>query len=474
MARVRGRLTAVLSVMAGGLLVTAGALAVTAQGVTVASPHRRTGMTPPTGAAPSGPARPPSPSVTLVPAASSTSTTLAAADVTLVAQLRAALDGKVGCALASQGGRTVAIVGGGVALAAASTQKLVVAASALGALGPGFRFVTRVEAPGPVTAGVAPHLWLVGEGDPMLSTAGYGALVVKDDHYGAPAPLTPLEGLAQAIHAAGIVSVPGGISGDESRLSSERYLPTWKPVYLREDDVGPLSALSLNEGWQQWTGQTLPAVDPPAYAASALTALLRPEGIATGAPGPDGPAPPGALTVATISSAPLAQIVAYMLATSDNHVAELLTRELGLSIEGQGTTAAGTAAVLSEAARLGLAMAGVTMVDGSGLSPQNRSTCAELLSAYALGARPAFGALRVGLPVAGRSGTLYRQWRGTPLAGRVLAKTGWIDGAAAIVGTVGGREPVDFAFAVNGTFSYAAAVAMQTQALNALLAFSGA
>jgi len=74
--------------------------------------------------------------------------------------------------------------------------------------------------------------------------------------------------------------------------------------------------------------------------------------------------------------------------------------------------------------------------------------------------------------VAGISGTLYRQWRGTPLAGRVVAKTGWIAGDAGIVGTVAGRDLVDFAYVVNGDFPYSAALTMETAALDALLAYA--
>jgi D-alanyl-D-alanine carboxypeptidase/D-alanyl-D-alanine-endopeptidase (penicillin-binding protein 4) len=397
----------------------------------------------------------------------STTTTTTPAQV-VAGALTASLAGTTGCAISRTGTGPLAAAGSAVPVASASTQKLVTAAAALSVLGPGYRFVTRVVAAGPPQAGVEPRLWLVGAADPMLSTGGYRALVARTDHLAEAPPFTPLEWLATSLRQAGVSSVPGGISGDESLLSGPRYLPTWKPVYLSEDDVGPLSALSLNEGWQQWQGQTLPATDPPTYAADTLAGLLRQDGAAVGPAGPDSAAPPGAVTLATVDSVPLAQIVAYMLATSDNHIAELLVRLVGRARSASGTTPAGTQAVLGEVARLGVPTRGVVMVDGSGLSPQNRSTCPELLAAYQLGSRPGFAALWSGLPVAGRSGTLYRQWAGTPLAGRVVAKTGWIDGVAAIVGTVEGARPADFAWVANGNFNYAEALARQTVALQAL------
>lgn len=411
------------------------------------------------------------------PSTTSSSTTTTAAPTgsipALVAQLKAAIGADAGCALAVQGGRTLASVGTGTPLATASTQKLVVSAAALGVLGPDYRFVTRVVAAAPPVGGRVARLWLVGSGDPTLSTGGYRAQVARTDHYGRPAPFTPLEWLASAVRSAGVTSDPGGISGDATLLSQEAYLPTWKEEYMDEDDVGPLSALSVDEGWANFTTAYAPATNPPADAAADLSSALSHDGVAVGPVGPDGAAPAGAVTIATVTSAPLSELIPYMLATSDNHMAELLTRLVGLKVYGQGTTAAGTKAVLAEAARLGIPTAGAVMVDGSGLSTENRATCPELLAAYRLGAQPSFSGLWSGLPVAGRTGTLYMQWAGTPLAGRVVAKTGWIDNAAAIVGTVEGADPVEFAFAINGSFDYGVSEAAEGAALNDLLAYAG-
>lgn len=453
-------------------------------GVGVSTALAAAGAAVATGSGPSSPASRPraaattAPSTTDAPRAAApassttTSSTLAPSQTRLVAQLAAAMGGTTGCAVALAPGGPALSVHPNVSLATASTQKLVVGATALAVMGPDYRFVTRVEAPASPVNGTVPRLWLVGSGDPTLSTGGYRAQVARTDHYAAPAPFTPLEWLASSVRAAGVGSVPAGVVGDATLLSQQAYLPTWKQQYLDEDDVGPLSALSLDEGWAQFHTLYAPATNPAATAVGDLITLLHSDGVAVGGIGPDGAAPAGAVTIASVTSAPLSQIVAYMLATSDNHIAELLTRVIGLRLLGSGTTAAGVQAVMKEAGLLGIPTAGVLMVDGSGLSPGNRSTCPELLATYRLGAQPGFAGLWSGLPVAGRSGTLYRQWAGTPLAGRVVAKTGWIDGVAAIVGTVTGPHPVQFALAMNGPFNYAQAEARQAQALNALLAYS--
>jgi len=389
----------------------------------------------------------------------------------LRAGLAGALAGNTGCALVVRNNQLIAAVGSGPVVPA-STQKLVVAAAALAALGPDYRFVTTVVAPTPVENGTVARLWLVGSGDPMLATSDYGAQVARTDHYSAPAPLTPLEWLASALVQAGVRSVPAGIVGVSTLLPGPLYLPTWTPVEISEHDAGPLSALGVNEGWARWQPLYAASDDPPAEAVGRLESLMRADGVNVGGIAPDGAAPPGAQVIASVTSAPLSSIVAYMLATSDNRIAELLTRMVGARVAGSGTTAAGVAAVPRVVAGLGVPVAGVSMVDGSGLSRQNAATCPELLAAYRLGARPEFAALRAGLPVAGETGGMANEFRGTPAQGRVIAKGGWIDGVAGLVGSVGGLRGVDFAFVVNGRFGFEQSLAIDQRALDAMVAYS--
>jgi D-alanyl-D-alanine carboxypeptidase/D-alanyl-D-alanine-endopeptidase (penicillin-binding protein 4) len=78
------------------------------------------------------------------------------------------------------------------------------------------------------------------------------------------------------------------------------------------------------------------------------------------------------------------------------------------------------------------------------------------LGVIELGTRPAFAAIDRGLPIAGQTGTLALRFAGTPLAGRLRAKTGHINGVVGLAGIVGGADPdagPRFAFVANGTFS---------------------
>jgi D-alanyl-D-alanine carboxypeptidase/D-alanyl-D-alanine-endopeptidase (penicillin-binding protein 4) len=364
----------------------------------------------------------------------------------------------------------VADVQGATPFAPASTQKLLVAAAALAVLGPDYRFQTTAVAPGPPSNGAVSQLWLVGSGDPVLATADYAATWVKDRRY-AGQPTTPFESLADQLAAAGVRSVPGGIHGDDSRFSGVRLLPQWTPGDVAGGNASPLSALDLNQGWQGFTTRYLPAADPPAVAASALSQLLALRGVAAPpVPAPDAVAPRGAV-LASVQSPPLGQIVAAMLRASDNHTAEMLTLELGKRLDGDGSTAAGLRAVTRVDQGLGIPTAGTSLVDGSGLTHDNRTTCDALLAAIDRGesppareagpstqpareagpsTQPQLNAIALGLPVAGLSGTLVNRWAGTPLQGHLAAKTGSIDGVMAMAGVLDLGHPIHFALILNG------------------------
>src|SRR5205814_501531 len=137
-----------------------------------------------------------------------------------------------------------------------------------------------------------------------------------------------------------------------------------------------------------------------------------------------------------VHSPRLDAIVENMLTVSDNYAAELLVRAVGAAVEHDGSTTAGLRVVVSTLQRLGVPTAGVHLVDGSGLSPDDRVTCPALLAAVGLGTRPAEHALRTGLPIAARTGTLATRFVGDPLAGKLRAKTGHIDGVVGLAGVV--------------------------------------
>jgi len=377
------------------------------------------------------------------------------------------------CLAVYEGGRPVLLRRADDGLTPASTQKLLVATAALAALGPEFRFETRLVAQGRPRDGAVGPLWLVGSGDPTLATPEY-EVWLKDRPRYQLRQVTPLAALAEGLRAAGVRTVTGGIVGDDSRYDRARAVPGWKPSYLSEGEVGPLGALIVNDGFTVFNQPVAQrAADPAAHAAAELTRLAGGYGIAVAGPPASGTAPEKAVTVATVRSAPLSDIVAGMLRESDNTAAELLTRELGVVKAHDGSTAAGTKAVVGTLAAAGLPTAGVRLGDGSGLLTTNQVPCTALAATLRVADRTGAPQLEPLLAVAGRSGTLAPRLVDTPLEGKLRAKTGSLDGVSGLAGFVDGRRDLSFGFLANGPLTDPAGRLLQDKLAALLAAYPG-
>jgi D-alanyl-D-alanine carboxypeptidase/D-alanyl-D-alanine-endopeptidase (penicillin-binding protein 4) len=342
----------------------------------------------------------------------------------------------------------------------ASTQKLLTAAAALSIIGPDTTFETRAVAPSDVQNGTLDHLYLVGGGDPLLSTADFRAELALQP-ITANLPTSKLEDLADAIVAHGVHRITGGVIGDDSRYDATRYLPTWSPSYRTGGSIGPVGALEVNRGFVATKPTPVGAPDPAVLAASKLTDLLKARGVVVGGAPTRGTAPATAVDIAKLESPPLKDVVHEMLTSSDNLAAEMLVREIGVRVAHSGTTDAGVKAVTAKLAELGLPTANMVLVDGSGLDRGNRVTCRLLASVIDLGAQPQFSALWDGLPVAGGSGTLAAVLKNSKVAGKLRAKTGFLNGVAGLAGLVDVSQPMRFAFVANGNLDESHAVALR-------------
>jgi D-alanyl-D-alanine carboxypeptidase/D-alanyl-D-alanine-endopeptidase (penicillin-binding protein 4) len=126
-------------------------------------------------------------------------------------------------------------------------------------------------------------------------------------------------------------------------------------------------------------------------------------------------------------------------------------KTLGAELAGRGTTAAGARVVTAALQEAGIPLAGVRVVDGSGLSRLDRLTpralAAILLALWADSElRPV---LWDSLPVAGRSGTMERRLDRRPAYGAVRAKTGTTAVASSLSGFV--RHRYAFSILQNGS-----------------------
>jgi D-alanyl-D-alanine carboxypeptidase/D-alanyl-D-alanine-endopeptidase (penicillin-binding protein 4) len=339
----------------------------------------------------------------------------------------------------------------GRGLMPASNQKLVTAFAALKVLDPKSTLTTRIatDVP-PDAAGTVGTLWFVGGGDPLISTANY----VATSKYGAY-PYTSLSSIADKVVAAGVKHVTGSVVGDDSRYDAQRTIPTWPSSYLSDDQVGPLTALSVNDAKTYpatdvpGPADARPAADPAAYAADALTTMLRARGVLVDGPPAAGRADGGSRTLVDVPSLTIQQLVGQMLTFSDNDTAELLLKEMGHATAQQGTTAAGVEAVAGVLADAGLPHEGYVETDGSGLDRGDRATC-ELLRTILTTSGPT-GTIADALPVGGETGTLRDRFRSAGLRGKVRAKTGTLRDVTALSGWVDGASgsKVAFSFLLN-------------------------
>jgi D-alanyl-D-alanine carboxypeptidase/D-alanyl-D-alanine-endopeptidase (penicillin-binding protein 4) len=304
----------------------------------------------------------------------------------------------------------------------ASNEKLCVSYAALVELGPAYRFRTEVLGEGRQVGKVwHGRLVLKGYGDPTLSSTG-------------------LARLADRIAARGIRRVTGHIVGDDSWFDARRTVTGWLPSFAVLESP-PLSALVVDRGRREGR----PVADPALAAAATLWRMLDARGISA-RDAQTGIAGPGAVRLAKVDSRRLEKLLRDVNTDSDNFTAELVLKAIGRDALGRGTSAAGAAVVRSHLRAAGIPLAGVRIVDGSGLSRENRVTARELAALLvAIWDDPRLRPLvRDSLAVAGMTGTLEHRLEYRPARGRVRAKTGTTAIASALSGYVGTR----FAFVV--------------------------
>ena len=315
-------------------------------------------------------------------------------------------------------GRTLFARNSHLALRPASNEKLATTYAALTALGPSFRIETDVLGDGPqVGATLRGDLVLKGYGDPSLSAA-------------------ELRSLAGQVTAAGIRNVTGRILGDESWFDARRTGAGWKAQFFLHESPA-LSALIVNRGW---TGR-YESAQPALMAAQLFRLGLRRAGVTVQGGAAVGVASAAAVPLGDVESPPLSALVRHMDVYSDNFYAEMLLKEIG-AVQGTGGSAsAGLAVTRRLLTAAGVPLAGVRMVDGSGLSLIDRWTPSGLAGLlHTMWLDPDLQPYLVpALPVAGETGTLEHRMRKGPAHGRVRAKTGTTENASALSGFVGDR-----------------------------------
>ena len=333
---------------------------------------------------------------------------------------------------------TSLLAGGRGTFTPASTTKLLTATAALSVLGPDHTFTTSVV--GDAAVG---RITLVGGGDPYLASEpaapGENAYPERAD------VVTLAREVAAALEVYGRRAVR--LTYDATLFTGPAGSDGWRGDYLSDDIVAPITALWVDEGRES---DGFGRVDDPArVAADTFARALRMSGLRVRVRA--GRADPAATEIASVSSAPLAQIVERVLDASDNEAAEVLAHQVGLATSGEGSFEGGVDGVISTLEGLGVDTDRAVLHDGSGLSRRNRLTADTLLDVLRVAAaaeHPELRAVITGLPVAGFTGSLTDRFAETPVAGRgtVRAKTGTLTGVSVLAGVATEPDGATLAF----------------------------
>ena len=324
----------------------------------------------------------------------------------------------------------------------ASTMKLITSTGALLQLGPAFRFTTRLMAADDAAVTgttLTGRVYLRGAGDPVLATRSFARRYLSGR-------ATMLTDLVRPIRARGVRLIKGPLIADEHLFDAKRMGPGW-PSYYRAY-ASPLSALVTNQNFAGG-GRSSYVSSPPIAAAQRVRAALRGVGVRLRGGLTVGVTPPGARTIGSAVSPPLPVILRAMNLESDNFIAETLAKDVGAYGTGRGTTSAGVARTRALLDERGIVGPADRLVDGSGLSRENRvaaSTFVRLI-ADADGGAP-WGTALISSLARGGQGTLIHRFTSGPATRRVRAKTGYLNGVSAMAGRVVSRGGDHYAFAL--------------------------
>jgi D-alanyl-D-alanine carboxypeptidase/D-alanyl-D-alanine-endopeptidase (penicillin-binding protein 4) len=334
-----------------------------------------------------------------------------------------------------------------------SVLKVLTAAAALSALGPGGQFTTQVlegQSPGVIV--------LKGGGDPTLATTS--ATVYS----GAPL-IADLANAAMAAYESKHPDVPI----TQVILDSNMWSPSdrWDDSWLRKEQSdgyqAEVTALMVDGGRADPTSTVSSRTgDPIGDAGRAFVSAAGLGGVAvTESSGDNG------VVLAEVKSQPISVLIDQMMAWSDNVMAENFARVTSKAMGFDGSSSSLGLAIPSALQAYNLDVTKVTIRDGSGLSDLN-AVSPQFVSQLMIKVRAgeaSLGVIYEALPVAGISGTLASRFTGANAiaAGNVVAKTGWLDSAYSLGGIVQAQDGTPLSFMVTSILDGISADAKEAQ-----------
>jgi D-alanyl-D-alanine carboxypeptidase/D-alanyl-D-alanine-endopeptidase (penicillin-binding protein 4) len=302
--------------------------------------------------------------------------------------------------------------------------KLVTAAAALETLGPNYVVTTRVY----VDAADPSILYLVGAGDVTLSRTDANSQSVYKN---APKLSTLVRQISKALPNQTFSQIVldstlfGAKNGD--------WKADWDKKGIAEGYMSRVSALQVDGDRNNPAGKdSARGSDPVARAGKWFKEALGAAG--SKAAVTNGVAPTSAKEVAKVTSRPIKEWIDYMLVVSDNTLAEALARLVAVDTGFGSSFASLDGAYKLALKNTGLDLSSLRIEDGSGLSDYNAASPALINSLLGL-VQAGYGDFEVikdGMPVAGTPGSL--SYRLEDAAGRITAKTGWIQSGYTLAG----------------------------------------
>lgn len=357
----------------------------------------------------------------------------------------------------AESGETVFARQSDTAMRPASNMKIVTAITALTVLGPSSRMTTDTVVP---ERGV---VILRGGGDTTMGADELSRLAASTARYLRARDLLPAQVQPPAYTPKTCVE-----NGNRRKSTAKKPCPQVTPPMTRPAvkvyvDDSLYGAPKSGPGW--WSSYQPSVVRPvrplgrigvyqsdsAAEAGSVFASALRASGIKAATAG-HRDAADDAAAAAAVEGDTVATQVKYMLQVSENNIAEMLFRQVAVERGRKGTFKGGRLAARDTLRELGLDTTGLRLMDGSGVSRDDRLTPSFLTKALLLALDtekyPQFGNFLTSLPIGGRTGTLsagaarYTTSPSKCAAGQVYAKTGSLYDTIGLSGYVRGADGV--------------------------------